>query len=325
MVQVRHGRRTKAFVTSIDERNVSINSSSIQDIKRVIVTGAAGFSGAVLVNAMRKMDITVYAIVRPNSIHNERLAKNDGVIIIPTDLSQLSSIREHITDECDCFIHLAWTGDKNVEGQKKNIGYTLDAIYIAKKLGCKRFICTGSQAEYGIVSPNELILENRTPKPFTAYGATKVAACYLSKQYADELGIEWLWGRIFSVIGKYEPRGRMLPDLYHALKNHTRYSLSSCSQNWDYLDVHDEADALLALMRYGKSGEIYNIANGNYKPLKVFTEELYSIVNYSGSITYGEDPIPYVSLQPSVEKICKDTGWYARRTFRNSILDYDKR
>ncbi len=291
---------------------------------RAIVTGAAGFTGSVLTEVLRKNDIEVYAIVREGSAHNSRLdPADDGLHIISTDMSIISDITGEIGDKCDFFFHIAWDGGSSVAEQQKNVEYSLESLKVAHKLGCHRFIATGSQAEYGIVSPDEEQAENREVAPFTAYGAAKVASCYLSRQLADELGIEWIWGRIFSLIGKYEPTTRMLPALYHAMKEDRVFRLSSCRQNWDYLDVYDAAEALLALAYKGRVGEIYNIANGDYRPLKECTEELRRLLNPDGKIIYGDDPDPFVSLQPSVEKIKADTGWKAKRSFAESLADYD--
>ena len=135
--------------------------------------------------------------------------------------------------------------------------------------------------------------------------------------------MEWVWGRIFSLIGKYEPKGRMLPDLFHALKAGKSMRLSSCRQNWDYLDVRDGADALIALAENGKNGETYTIAHGAYRPLWEFTERLKAMISPDTQIEYGEDPNPFVSLQPTVEKLKRDTGWSPRRSFEDSIRDYE--
>ena len=204
----------------------------------------------------------------------------------------------------------------------------LDALRAASELGCSRFICTGSQAEYGTVPSDELILEDRELFPFSEYGMAKVDACRKSRVLAKELGIEWIWGRIFSLIGRYEPAGRMLPDLYRAMKNGSKMKLSSCRQNWDYLDVYDAADALIALGERGVDGEIYNIANGSYRPLRKYVEELCGLVKKKygdcGEVEYGVDSSPYVSLQPSIIKIRKDTGWSPIREFKDSIYGYEE-
>ena len=149
---------------------------------RAIVSGAAGFTGAVLCETLRKNGIEVYALVREGSEHNRRLDRNDeGLHVINCSLGSLEESDLEMAG-CDLFFHIAWGGGKTVAEQQKNIIYTLDALRTAKKYGCKRFIATGSQAEYGIVSPKEMQTEDRMPDPYTAYGSAKVAACYMSRQ-----------------------------------------------------------------------------------------------------------------------------------------------
>ena len=288
-----------------------------------IITGAAGFTGAILSQQLRKHNIEVYAVVRPQSEHNARLDHNDpGLHLIELQGCEYNKIPDVISIGCDVFYHLMWSGGKGTEGQKENIDIALDAVKAAYSLGCKRIVLTGSQAEYGVVAPDRVEYEDNEANPFTPYGASKVAACHMTRALAKEMGIEWIWGRIFSLIGKYEPRGRMLPDLYYALKEGREMSLSSCRQNWDYLDVYDAADALIALAEKGHAGEIYNIANGNYRVIKEYTEELRNAIATNAVINYGDDPDPFISLQPSVEKIREHTGWKTKRSFLDSIYDY---
>ncbi len=296
--------------------------------KVAIVTGAAGFTGSILVEQLVENGYEVYAVVRPGSQNNTRLSDMSNMIHkVELDLENIFKLYEYVPSlderKSGVFFHLAWTDGKGFDHQLKNVGYTLDAVRVAKKIGCDRFVCTGSQAEYGVVPSDEIIYEDRTLCPFSHYGAAKVAACHLSRALASESGIDWIWGRIFSVIGKHEPSGRMLPDLYDALKRGEMFSLSSCRQNWDYLDVYDAADALIALGKRGVPGNIYNIANGDYKPLREFTEELREIVNPSAEIIYGDDPEPFVSLQPSVEKIRRDTGWIVKRDLEDSVKGWE--
>ena len=299
------------------------------DLKKIaFVTGAAGFTGSVLVEELVEAGYDVYGIVRPGSAHNSRLdIFGDRVHRIDLDLDDISKLPSLVPAVADgkraVFFHLAWTSGKDCERQFENVGFTLEALRVAAKIGCKRFVCTGSQAEYGVVPKDELICEDRMLNPFSAYGASKVAACYTSRSLANELGVEWIWGRIFSVIGKHEPAGRMLPDLYESLKRGENFKLSSCRQNWDYLDVYDAADALVALGERGVNGEIYNIAHGDYKSLREFTEELRIIVNPDAGILYGDDASPFVSLQPSVEKIQRDTGWKAMRGLEESVKGWE--
>lgn len=285
-------------------------------LAKAIVTGAAGFAGCNLVEVLLERGYFVYAVVRPNSSHNSRLHESDQLKIVECCMQDYDNLHRLIHEPCDVFYHLAWQAG-GFDTQKQCIEYSLYALEAAARIGCRRFVCTGSQAEYG--PQKDLITEETHPHPITAYGASKLAACALTRQRANELGIEWVWGRIFSLYGKYEPFGRMLPDLIYALQKWQDFHLSAATQNWDYLYSSDGAEALIALGERGKSGEIYNVANGNYRPLREFTEELRQELPSNGRIIYGEPLAGATSLQVSVEKIRRDTDWKAKIGFREGL------
>ena len=289
-------------------------------MKNYIVTGAAGFLGANLVERLlQEEDAHIYAVVRPNSPHNARLATSERLTIVPADLSEYARLDELIDETCDVFFHLAWQGGRyDFAAQYGNIADTLGALEAAGSLGCKRFICTGSQAEYG--RQPALITEETCPHPADAYGAAKLAACALSRQRAADLGVVWIWGRVFSLYGRYEQEGRMLPALVKSLRSEQPFALSSSGeQNWDYLYAADAADALLALAKRGRAGEIYNIANGGYRSLRDYIEEARAVIAPQCDVTYGAADADVFSLQPSVEKICRDTGWQPMMDFVDGL------
>ncbi len=277
-------------------------------MKSAIVTGAAGFAGYSLTQALVKHGYKVYAILRPGSDHNQRLVFGPALVGIELDSEEFQRIPEFVTEPCDVFYHLAWAGLRDdFYGQNRNIEYTIMALEAAAAIGCTRFVCTGSQAEYGM--KDHLITEVDLPEPINAYGAAKLSALYLSKRRAEQLGIEWIWGRIFSLYGLYEPAGRMLPDLITKLQNREEITLSDCTQNWDYLDVRDAAEALVCLGEKGISGEIYNIANGDYRALRDYVEFAnQKFADGNGRIQYGAKAEPYISLSPDVSKL-KSLGW----------------
>lgn len=289
-------------------------------MKKYIVTGAAGFLGCNLTERlMQEEDAHIYAVARPNSTHNARLTPSERLIIVPADLSDYARLDEMIGTPCDVFFHLAWQGGRyDFAAQYGNIADTIGALEAAARLGCHRFICTGSQAEYG--RQPALITEETCPHPVCAYGAAKLAACALSRVRAAELGIEWLWGRVFSLYGKYEQEGRMLPALVKSLRSEQPFALSSSgAQNWDYLYAADAADALLALAERGRAGEIYNIANGSYRPLRDYIEEARAVIAPQCDVAYGAADADVFSLQPSVEKIRRDTEWQPMTDFVDGL------
>lgn len=290
-------------------------------MRRVVITGAAGFTGYHVTKALLSKGYKVIAVVRPKSTHNIRL-HNMAVKCIEMNILDIALLIRHIK-KADAFIHLAWQGERHdFAAQYANVSIALQALEIAARMGCKRFLAAGSQAEYGYQT--ELITENTLPNPYCSYGGAKLATCYLTRNRATQLGIDWLWGRIFSLYGKYEPEGRLIPDLVHAMQHKTEFHMTSGMQSWDYLEERDAAEAIVGLLERGKAGEIYNIAHGDYHPLRYFTDQIASHYGADGCIHYGTDARQPISLQPSVEKIKRDTGWRPRVDFLQGIIDtYD--
>ncbi len=56
-------------------------------MKKVIVTGAAGFAGCNLVEALLEKGYFVYAVVRPASSHNTRLHESEQLKIISCEMN----------------------------------------------------------------------------------------------------------------------------------------------------------------------------------------------------------------------------------------------
>ena len=124
-------------------------------MKKVIITGATGMIGIGLIECLLKNNIEILAIIKDNSHRKSNLPVNSKLKILECNLENLKDI-EIQKNDYDVFYHFAWDGtfgnDRNdSEKQRKNIDYTLDAVRLAKKCGCKTFIGAGSQAEFGRV------------------------------------------------------------------------------------------------------------------------------------------------------------------------------
>lgn len=304
-------------------------------MKTAIVTGAFGFAGANLVEELLENDYVVYAIGRDGSAHNDRFKNADNLksrFINMEDYDKIGALidEEDVKDKEVIFFHLSWGGGRDdFDAQLKNIDGSLkamdSAISFAERGAKVAFVGIGSQAEYGVKTDSKELDENALLEPFSAYGAAKAAAYHLLKNKAKKAEIHFVWGRIFSLIGKYEPSGRMLPDLVMKLKRGEDVLLSSCRQYWDYLDAKDAARAIMLLGEKGRDGEVYNIASGDYKELKAFVKEAADHLGADEKLLhFGNDPKPYVSFKPSVKKLMEDTGFRAETSFLDSIDNYDQ-
>ena len=328
--------------------------------KIAIVTGAFGFAGAGVTENLLSKGYRVYAVCREGSVHNDRFEESSFLKKILLNMDEYDRIHEYVEAEdikgADhiLFFHLSWGGGRDdFEAQYANVEASLKAMDSAAEIARMareavksegedysvkgtsaaeiiaadrkvRFMGIGSQAEYGVCQ--SVITEDTPLVPFTAYGSCKTAAYHLLKSKARILGIDFVWGRIFSLIGKYEPSGRMLPDLCHKLLAGQEINLSSCEQYWDYLDASDAAEAIVLMGEKGKNGESYNIASGDYRRLSEFVESAAKVLSADKNlIHYGAKADPFVSLQPSVDKLKRDTGFVPKISFekslRNSFID----
>ncbi len=122
-------------------------------MKKYVLTGATSIVGINFIDYMLKNheDAEILAILREGSSKNILIPKSDRVKKIECSIHNLKNLK--IEEKGDVFLHLAWQGApegdiNSTYVQTKNIEGTLDAVKLAKKMGCKRFIGTGSQAEY---------------------------------------------------------------------------------------------------------------------------------------------------------------------------------
>ena len=183
-------------------------------IKKIVVTGATSMLGLALINDAVRHGIKVLAILRTGSRKICRLPKSELISILECDIDGMGEIdTSRLASDYDVFYHFAWAyTDKTTRNDpvlhEKNIKYTLDAVSLAKKLGCKTFVGAGSQAEYGRFEGK---LNSLAPvNPDIAYGIAKYSAGRLSNLRCRELGIGHIWVRILSVYGIYDQPSTMI-------------------------------------------------------------------------------------------------------------------
>jgi UDP-glucose 4-epimerase len=154
-------------------------------------------------------EITIHALVRPNSKNISRIPNSKFVITHEISIDDINKLEKILKNVIDVIYHFAWesTGnnrDKTIELQIKNIYDSLKTIEFAKKINCKRFIGAGSQAEYGPNFKNEIFYEEKVPNPISPYAICKNSTNLIGRHLAKEIDLEFIWVRIFSVYGQYD-------------------------------------------------------------------------------------------------------------------------
>ena len=183
---------------------------------RIVITGATGMLGHSLIELCSSVGDEVLAICRKNSKRMDTIPQKGNISVLELNLDEFEGYINHEREtekKYDVFVHLAWDGttgqDRNdVTKQFNNIKYSLDAVKLACFLGCKRFIGSGSQAEYGRVEG--IISLSTETNPENAYGISKLCAGQMTKILCNQLSIEHVWGRVVSVYGPYDGANTMV-------------------------------------------------------------------------------------------------------------------
>lgn len=292
---------------------------------KFVVTGGYGMIGGSLIKYLLDNNNEVLAIVKEKEKILSMFPNESNLNIIENDLKDIERIKGE-GKKYDVFYHIAWDGvrgnDRNdAELQLQNVICTINAVKLAKRLGCNKFIATGSQAEYGQVS--ETISEVTKTEPDTAYGVAKLCANQMSKVIANQLGIEHIWTRILSVYGPRDNENTMIiSTIREMLENNKSPEYTKAEQLWDYIYIDDIVRALYLIGKKGISNSIYCIGNGTSKPLYYYIEEIRNQINRNIELKLGTKDCSenqVMSLCVDITKLTNDTGFKPEISFEEGI------
>lgn len=293
-------------------------------MKSVVVTGATSMIGVALIEECIKNNVKVLAILRKDSNRLYRLPQSELIRILECDLDDLESISRE--ENYDVFYHLAWSHSAKIHRdnpilQEENIRTTMSAVTLAKKLGCYKFIGAGSQAEYGKV--DHVISPDTPVDPATAYGIAKYAAGRLSEKLCRQYGLIHIWGRIFSVYGRYDNAGTMLDYAINQFLRAKPAEFSAATQMWDYLHEKDAGQIFFLLGEKVEKNSVYCIANGNARPLKEFILQVKENFGTGAECRFAKETrdSEIFGLQADISTLINDTGYVPETVFSDGIAD----
>ncbi len=290
----------------------------------IAITGATSMIGIATIKECIKQQVNVIAFARSNSLNISRVPKSEYVKVVACDLDGMGELKD-CGLSADVLIHFGWTftdkvGRNDPAKQMMNVQFTLDAVSLANRLGCKKFIGAGSQAEYG--TPNTILKDDTPVNPLIPYGIAKYAAGRFSKIECEKIGMEYNWVRILSVYGEHDNKGTLLSQLLYNAKNNLPMGLSGCEQIWDYLHEDDAGAAFVAVAKKGVDGRVYNLGSGIGRPLKEYVQEVIATVNPKYNPDFGK--YPYSPIQPmylvaDISALTEDTRWKPKIDFKEGI------
>ncbi len=288
----------------------------MREINSIVITGPTGAIGMAVIKACMEKGIRMLLITRENSKRNNNIPDSDYISVLYADIVRYDEIdaeellRQH-AGNYDAFLHLAWMGttgsDRNdAVLQAKNVEYTMAAVRLAHKLGCKIFMGAGSQAEYGCV---EGFLNSQTlAAPENEYGKAKLLAGNGSRDLCEELGLSHIWLRVLSIYGPFDNENSMVSSAIRGFLSGEETAFTRGEQKWDYLFSNDAAEIILRLLTSGKNGKVYCVGSGRQRLLKEYILDIYKAVRGKDATEeqLGIGKIPYAPGQ--VMFLCADTS-----------------
>jgi UDP-glucose 4-epimerase len=258
-----------------------------------LVTGAAGFIGSSLADALTRRGTDVVGIdcftdYYARSIKEANLAPllarpNFRFVEAPLQTTPLDTLLDGVTH----IYHLAaQAGVRKSWGQDfltyttHNVDATQRLLEAVKGGGLTRFVYASSSSVYGDEAPIPM-REDARLQPLSPYGVTKLAAEHLCLLYTANYGVPTVSLRFFTVYG---PKQR--PDMgFHrfmsaALDRRPITLYGDGEQTRDFTYIDDIVAALMAAGDHGRAGAVYNIGGGSRVSINQVLDQIADIAGH---------------------------------------------
>jgi len=251
-------------------------------MKKVLITGGAGFIGSHLIEHLINLGFSVRVIdnLSTGSINNINKAINQ-IDFIKEDVANYSKIAE-IIEGSDYVVHLAaissvhFSIEHPLETHKINVDATLNLLNLSKEVGIKKFIFASSSAVYG-KKPEKQISERASASPLSPYAVSKLAGEYYSKIYSDLYGLPTFSLRLFNVYGPrqnpYSEYAAVIPKFIGALlEGKPPVIFGDGKQTRDFIFVKDVVEIIGNILLSSVEGSlVMNVGTGDKRSvLEVF-------------------------------------------------------
>ena len=241
--------------------------------KQALVTGAGGFIGSHLVEALLASGARVRAFVRYTSrkdpgllrqLNPEDFAK---VEIIAGDLRDEQAVR-HAVKGCSVVFHLGalisipYSYQHPVEVASTNFMGTLNILTACQEQGVERLVHTSTSEVYG-TARQVPIHEGHPLQGQSPYSASKIGADKLAESFFCAYNLPVVTVRPFNTFGPRQSARAVIPTIItQALVNNTIH-LGNLSTTRDFTYVSDTVQGFIkAAEAQGVDGQVFNLGTG---------------------------------------------------------------
>ena len=307
-------------------------------MKKILVTGADGFIGSHLTEALIRNGHKVRAFVLYNSFNTwgwlDTLPKEvlDEIDIFQGDIRDPNGVKEAIKGMDEVF-HLAaliaipfsyHSPDTYVD---TNIKGTLNVLQAARELETSRVLVTSTSEVYG--TAQYVPIDEKHPfQGQSPYSATKIGADRLAESFYRSFESPVSIVRPFNTYGPRQSARAVIPTIItQLLAGRTEIKLGSLTPTRDFNYVKDTVQGFIEIAKSKDTiGEEINIATQKEVSIGELAQELITKINPSEKIVCDDQRLrPEKSevnrLLGSNKKIHELTGWFPRYSLAEGLLE----
>lgn len=302
-------------------------------MNKVLVTGADGFIGSHLTEALLSQGCEVRALAQYNSFNNwgwlEGL-ENPRLEVVCGDVRDADYCR-HIVRGCSMVFHLAAliaipysyvAPDSYVD---TNIKGTLNILQAARDFGVERTLVTSTSEVYG--TARYVPIDEAHPRqPQSPYSATKIGADALALSFHNAFDLPVVIVRPFNTYGPRQSARAIIPTIITQIAaGAEQIKVGDLTPTRDFNYVADTARGFLAIARAaGVEGQEINIATGREVTME---QTLHTIARLMGrDVEWVRDPERCRPGKSEVRRLLGDntrittlTDWRPRFTLEEGL------
>jgi dTDP-glucose 4,6-dehydratase len=325
--------------------------------RTVLVTGADGFIGSHLTEALVHLDANVIAFVRATSsgaLNNIAHLRNRLRVVFAdlTDKTSIDFLMRELADAPDkpylfhlgAQAHVGESWHRPYETVMANTMGTLNLLQSVVDHGVEleKFDTAGTSEEYGNVRESvahhhdfdelgSLILHERSPiNPKSIYATSKVAADFLTMNYHDAFGVPGVVTRMFNNYGPRQNPRYVTGTIITQALTRPEIELGALEPLRDFCFTTDGVRGHLTVASKGVAGDVYvygqgkNISMADWCDLIVktgvaegFWPDDRRVVTDEKRLRPGVTDV--MALRVGFDKLNRETGWLPRVSWEEGV------
>lgn len=300
------------------------------------MTGAGGFIGSHLVEALVSGGAQVRAFVRYNSrsslglLHQLPEVVRSELEVIFGDLRDPAAVEAAVRGVSHVFhlgalIAIPYSYFHPMEVVETNILGTMNVLQAARAVGIERLVHTSSSEVYG-TALHVPIEETHPLQGQSPYSASKIGADKLAESYYRSYDLPVVTLRPFNTYGPRQSTRAVIPSIITQALTSNVVRIGNLQARRDFTYVSDTVSGFLAIASVkGIEGDTYNLGSGQEISIAELAQEIFALIGKSPELEV--EPARLRPEKSEVQRLLSDNqlarerlGWAPRVPLREGLL-----